>query len=327
MSPLQLVIGTAVTTLSLCASMPAVAQGLVFPSKPVTLVVPYQAGGSIDTIARPLASKLQKMWGQPVVVENRPGANGMLATQSAIKSAPDGHTVLYHITGIIQNPLLYKNVAYDPFRDLTPLVQIGAQAMGLAVPSKSPIRSVDQLAADGKAKGANGHAYGSVGVGHTGHIWSELLASEKKFHVSHAPYKGSGPLVIDLTAERLDWAFLSSAEATIRASDNSLRILAVTGTERVRQLPAVPTMKELGYPGFEMVGWHGLFAPASTPKAVLTKLEADIRAALADPELQKVLDQQVIHVTSLGSDAFGKVMRDDSARWAAFIKRFNIQAD
>lgn len=322
-----LVVAMTTAIVSLCAAMPAAAQGPAFPSKPVTLVVPYQAGGSIDSIARPLAARLQKLWGQAVVVENRPGANGMLATQSVIKSVPDGHTVLYHITGIIQNPLLYKNVAYDPFRDVIPLAQIGGQAMGLAVPAKSAVTSVDQLVSDGRSKGTKGHAYGSVGVGHTGHIWSELLAAEKKFQASHAAYRGSGSLVIDLTAERLDWAFLSSAESVIRASDKSLRILAFTGTERVKQLPNVPTMRELGYPGFEMVGWHGLFAPAGTPKPVVAKLEADIRTALADPELQRVLDQQVIHATGLGSDAFGKVMREDRERWAAFIKRFNIQAE
>jgi tripartite-type tricarboxylate transporter receptor subunit TctC len=309
---------------ALISAQPALAQP--FPSKPVTIVVPYQAGGSIDAIARPLAAKLQRTWGQPVIVDNRPGANGMLATQSVVKAPADGYTILYHITGIIQNPLLYKNVAYDPLKDVTPVLQIGGQAMGLAVPTKSPITSLDQLVADGKAKGERGHAYGSVGVGHTGHIWSEYLVGEKGFRAGHAAYKGTGPLVIDLVAGRLDWAFLSTAEAITRTGDNSVRVLAVTGTERVKQMPTVPTMREVGYPGFEMVGWHGLFVPASTPKPLVDKLEQDIRAALAEPDLQKVLDMQVIHATGLGSDSFGKVMREDSARWGTLIRRFNISA-
>lgn len=311
----------------LVAATPALSGAQGFPSKPVTIVVPYQAGGSIDAIARPLASKLQAMWGQPVIVDNRPGANGMLATQTVVRAQPDGYTILYHITGIIQNPLLYKNVSYDPLKDLIPVLQIGGQAMGLAVPVKSPIGSVDQLVADGKAKANKGHVYGSVGVGHTGHIWSELLVGEKGIQSSHAPYKGTGPLVIDLVSERIDWAFLSTAEAIVRSNNNSVRVLAVTGTERVKQLPSVPTLRELGYPGFEMIGWHGLFVPAATPKAIVAKLETDIRTALADPELQKVLELQVIHGTGLGSDDFGKVMRSDQARWAALIKRFNIQAE
>lgn len=298
-----------------------------YPNRPVTLVVPYQAGGSIDAIARPLAARLQAMWGQPVIVDNRAGANGMLATRSVVKAAPDGHVILYHITGIIQNPLLYKNVGYDPLTDVVPVLQIGGQAMGLAVPARSPIGSLDQLIADGVAKGARGHSYGSVGVGHTGHLWSELLVAEGKFKASHAPYKGTGPLVIDLTADRLDWAFLSTAEALVRTSDRSLRVLAVTGPDRAKQLPDVPTMRELGHPGFEMVGWHGLFVPAGTPAATVAKLEADVRTALSDPELQKMLDLQVIQPTSLGAAAFSKVMREDQARWAALIKRFDIQVE
>lgn len=307
--------------------VPTISAAQNFPSKPVTIVSPYQAGGSIDAIARPMAAKLAKLWGQPVVVENRPGANGMIATQSVIKAPPDGHIILYHITGIIQNPLIYRNVSYEPLKDVTPLIQIGGQAMGLAVPGKSTIDSLERLVADGKAKAATGHAYGSVGVGHTGHIWSELLASEKDFKAIHVAYKGSGPLVIDLISDRLDWAFLSSAEAIVRTSDKSVKILAVTGTERIRQLPNVPTMGELGYPGFEMVGWHGLFAPVGTPRAIVLKIENDVRTVLADPEIQRILELQVIHGSGIGSEDFAKVMRNDQARWAALIRRFNIQAD
>lgn len=325
MSAIPRVLAAAAASLFLFTASGATAQA--FPSKAVTIVVPYQAGGSLDAIARAIANKLSKTWGHPVVIDNRPGANGMIATQSVIKASADGHTILYHITGIIQNPLLYKSVSYNPLVDVAPVIQIGGQAMGLAVPGKSAIASVDQLVQDGKSKGAKGHTYGSVGVGHTGHIWSELLASEKKFPATHAAYKGTPALVIDLVSDRIDWAFLSSAEAVVRASDNSVKILAVTGTDRVKQLPNVPTMREIGYPGFEMVGWHGLFVPAPTPKAVVSKIENDVRAALADPELQKVLETQVIQSTGLGAEAFGKLMREDQARWATLIKRFNIQAE
>lgn len=306
---------------------PALAVAQAFPTKPVVIVVPYQAGGSVDAIARPLAAKLVKVWGQPVIVDNRPGANGMIATQYVMKSPADGHTLLYHLTGIIQNPLIYKNVSYDPLKDVTPVIQIGGQAMGLAVPGKSPIVSVDQLVADGREKGSKGHAYGSVGVGQTGHIWSELLTSEKSFKGSHAAYKGVGPMVIDLVSERLDWAFLSSAESITRTSDKSVKVLAVTGTERIKQLPNIPTMREIGYPGFELTGWHGIFAPAGTPKSVVAKMEKDIRAALGEPELQAALELQVISPSSIGSDGFAKVMRDDQARWASLVKQFNIQVD
>ena len=134
-------------------------------------------------------------------------------------------------------------------------------------------------------------------------------------------------MVIDLVSERLDWAFLSSAESITRTSDKSVKVLAVTGTERIKQLPNIPTMREIGYPGFELTGWHGIFAPAGTPKPLIAKMEKDIRAALGEPELQAALELQVISPSSIGSDGFAKVMRDDQARWASLIKQFNIQVD
>ncbi|NYT62881.1 tripartite tricarboxylate transporter substrate binding protein [Alcaligenaceae bacterium] len=313
------------TATGLCMLATGTAFAQDFPSKAVTIIVPYQAGGGTDAIARPLASKLSKKWGQPVVVENRPGANGMIATQTAIRSEPDGHTILYHLTGIIQNPLLLKNVAYDPMKDVIPVFQIGGQALALTVPRSSAVNSLDQLVTDGKSKGDRGLIYGTVGVGHSSHIWSELLASERKFKATHAAYKGTVPLVIDLVSGRLDWAFIAPNEALIRTNDNTLKALTVTGTKRVKQLPGVATMHELGYPGFEMVGWHGLFVPAGTPATVVNKIEVDVREAMGDPEIQKILDTQVVDYTGYGSAEFGKVMRNDSAGWAALFKRFNIQ--
>lgn len=309
--------------------MPSLSSAQAYPNKPVTILVPYQAGGFVDAIARALGHKLSKAWGQPVIVENRTGANGLIATQALLKAQPDGHTVLYHLTGIIQTPLLSKSAAsaYDPLKDVTPIIQVGGQVMGLTVPGKSQVNSLEQLVEDGKSKGSKGHVYGSVGIGHTGHIWSELLLTTKGFNGTHAAYKGAGPLIMDLVAERFDWAFLGSSDAVVRAADKSLKVLAVTGPERLKQLPNVPTMRELGYPGFEMVGWHGLFAPANTPKSVVAKIENDVRTAMRDPDILKMLDTFVITPSELGSDDFRKVMRDDQVRWAALIKKFNIQID
>jgi tripartite-type tricarboxylate transporter receptor subunit TctC len=309
--------------------VPAVSSAQAFPNRPVTIIVPFQAGGFVDAIARELGLKLSKAWGQPVIIDNRPGANGLIATQALMKAQPDGHTLLYHLTGIIQNPLLSKSAAtaYDPLKDITPVIQLGGQVMGLAVPAKSDINSVDQLVADGKAKGAKGHTYGTVGVGHTGHIWSELLVTQKGFKGADVPYKGASPLLLDLVADRVDWAFLGSSDAVVRSADKSVKVLAVTGPERLKQLPSIPTMRELGYPGFEMVGWHGLFAPANTPKAVVTKIENDVRTAMQDPEIRKAFETHVITTTEIGSDEFRKVMVDDQGRWAALIKKFNIQID
>jgi len=313
---------------ALLAPAVSIAQA-AFPSKTVTIIVPFAAGGFIDVIARGMGTKLSKTWGQPVIIDNRPGANGLIATQALLNAPADGHTILYHLTGIIQNPLLSKAAAkaYDPMKDVTPVIQLGGQVMGLAVPGKSPISSVDQLVADGKAKGSKGVVYGTVGVGHTGHIWSELLTTEKGIKGIHTPYKGAGPLIMDLVAERYDWAFLGSSDALTRGADKSVKVLAVTGPSRVPLMSDVPTMKELGYPGFEMVGWHGLFVPAKTPKAAVNKIEIDVRATMRDPEIKKLFDTLVISQTGVGSEEFRKLMREDQARWAALIKKFNIQVD
>lgn len=308
-----------------CAS--SMSAGQDFPNKPVVLYSPYQAGGMVDVIARPLAAKLSKMWGQPVVVENRPGANGVIATQALMKATPDGYTLLYHLTGMVQNPLLNKNVTYDPIRDVQPVAQIGAQAMGLVVPVKSTVRSVSELVADGKKKSTAGHSYGTVGIGHTGHIWSELLTAEAGFQGTNIVYKGASPLLVDLMSDRMDWAFLASSDAVDRSQSGSVRVLAVTGAARMKQLPDTPTMGETGFKGFEMVGWHGVFAPARTPAAVVAKIERDVLAAMKDPEIVKVMENLVITPTGVGSSQFAQVIRQDQANWSELIKRFKIQVE
>lgn len=297
-----------------------------WPTKPVVIYVPYQAGGSIDTMARPIAAKLAQMWGQPVIVENRPGANGMLATQTLIRAPADGHTLLYHITGIVQNPILYKNARYDPTKDVTPIVQIGGQAMGLSVPVSSPYKTLGELIAAGKS-GRGGQSYGSVGNGHTGHVWSALLASETGMNAVHVAYKGSGPMVMDLLASRLDWAFLSTADALTRSTDKAIRVLALSGPARAKQFPNVATLRELGYPGFEMVGWHGIFAPVGISASIAKKIEQDLQKVLADPELIKLADSQVIELTALGQEKFSEIVKSDYERWGALMRKFDIRND
>lgn len=198
--------------------------------------------------------------------------------------------------------------------------------MALAVPGKSEIKSMDQLVAMGRAK-PDGPSYGSIGIGQTGHIWSEQLLSEGKFKGMHIAYKGAGPMLIDLLNDRLDWAFVGPVDAVVRSSDRSVRVLAVTGTERIKQLPDVPTMRELGFSGFELTGWYGIFGPPHMSKELVARLEKDIRDAIADPEFQKLLDTNVISRTGLGSEDFASAMKADQPRWQAFIKKFNIKPE
>ena len=174
-----------------------------FPNKPVTLIIPYPPGGSADVLARALADRLGKTWNVPVIVDNKTGANGIVATQSLMRAAPDGYTILMHLTGVIQNASLYKKLPYDPFTDLVPVTQIGTQVMGLAVSGKSEYKSVSSLV-EGLASHPGKGSYGSFGAGSTGHVFGEVLRSAIGTPLPHVPYRGEGPMTLDLVADRLD---------------------------------------------------------------------------------------------------------------------------
>lgn len=309
----------------LMAAAPAGAQA-PFPGRAVTLIIPYGAGGSSDVLARSLADKLSTAWGVPVVVDNRTGANGIVATQTLMRAPADGHTILMHLTGVIQNVSLYKKLPYDPFTDLVPVTQIGAQAMGLAISPKSPYKDVRSLVKALQADPAAG-AYGSFGAGSTGHIFGELLRSNVRSTMPHVAYRGEAPMIPEIMAGRVDLGFVSAATAAERGADGTLRIVAVTGPSRQPALPAVPTMKEAGLDGFDLVGWYGLFVPKGTPSAVVDRIATDTRAALARPEMVYRFKQLGIEPRGTTPQQFEAAMRDDFQRWDALIKRFNIKLD
>lgn len=314
-------------TLAACiAGLPGFAQAQSYPSKAVTIVVPYPAGGSADAMMRPIAERLGKLWHQPVVVENRSGANGIVATQYVLAAPADGHTVLLHLTGFIQNLSLYRKLPYDPFKDLTPLTQIGTQTMGLAVSSTSPYNSLQALASAVKARPAD-FSYGSFGIGSTGHIFGELLKTRLQADMPHVPYRGEGPMLPDVMSGRVPLAFVSAATAATRQKDKTLRILAVTGPQREAALPDVPTLAELGYKGFEPVGWYGLFVPAATPKTVADKISADVRSVMRQPDIAARLRDLSIEPTGTTQAEFAQLLKTDHGRWDALIKQFRIELE
>lgn len=312
---------------TVCAVLvvPSFAQG-VFPSKAVTLVVPYGAGGSADVMARSLADKLAKAWAVPVVVENRSGANGIIATQLVMRAPADGHTILMHLTGYIQNASLYKKLPYDPFTDLLPVTQIGTQAMGLAVSAQSPHKDVKSLLAALSGDPSKG-SYGSFGAGSTGHIFGELLRAGTQSTMPHVPYRGEAPMIPEIMSGRIDLGFVSAATASERQADGSLRILAVTGPSRQPSLPDVPTLTEAGLKGFDLVGWYGLFVPKGTPTATVERISADAKAALSRPEMVYRFRQLAIEPRGTTPQAFATILRDDFRRWDDLIKRFNITVE
>ena len=297
-----------------------------YPAKAVTIVVPYAAGGAADAMIRPIAEALSNRWRQPVVVDNRPGANGIIATQLISKAAPDGYTLLLNLTGIVQNLSLYKKVPYDPFKDLQAITQLGTQPMGLAVAPTTPYRNIGALLDAARATPGK-FSYGSFGTGSTGHIYGELLRSTAKLEVTHVPYKGEALMLPDLIGGRIQLGFVSASTAATRHRDKSLRILAVTGPRRIGAMADVPTLDELGYKGFEAVGWYGLFAPAGTPRPLVDKIAADARAVLQSTDIVARLRDQAIDPTGTSPDDFAKLLRADYAKWDGLIKTFKIELE
>lgn len=319
--------GLAVAALLLAPLGPACAASPnPYPGKVVTIVGPNAVGGPADTLIRPIADKLSKMWGQPVVIDTKTGANGMIASQYVAKAAPDGYTILLALTGMIQNPSLYKNVPYDAFADFRPITQLGTQPMGLAVPTNSPYRDVGSLVAAIRAKPAQS-TYGSFGTGSSAHIFGELLRSSAKLDIQHVPYRGDAALMPDLLSGRVQTAFVAANTAASRAKDKSLRILAVTGPTRLRDLPDVPTLAELGYKGFEPIGWYGLFVPAGTPQEIVDKIATDVRAVVRQPDISDRMHELIIEPTATSPEEFGSLMKTDFVKWRNLIKSANIELE
>ncbi|MEF7617299.1 tripartite tricarboxylate transporter substrate binding protein [Aquincola sp. MAHUQ-54] len=256
-----------------------------YPSKPIRLVVPYAAGGNADIAARVVARKLSEGLGQPIVVDNRGGANGGIGTDAVAKSAPDGYTLLMVASGpIVVNPVFYAKVPYDPVKDLAPISQILTYQYALVVPGASPVKSVGELVEAARAKPGT-MTYGSAGTGAGGHLAGEMLAWTTSTKMIHVPYKGNAPALNDLLGGQLSFTFDTVTTAAPHVRGGGLRALAVSGPRRASALPQVPTMQELGYKGFDITQFVGLMAPAKTDPAIVRRLHQEVVKALKSPDV------------------------------------------
>ncbi len=296
-----------------------------YPAKPLRFIVPYPAGGGTDTIARLIGTQLTQRWGQPVVVENKPGASGILGNDIVAKAPGDGYTVLMGITAVVQIPALYKKVPYK-LADLAPVSQIAKSADLLMVPRSSGVTTLAQFV--DKAKAAPGTMnYGTYGNATSSHMNGERFKQQAGIDLTHIPYQGSGPEMAALLGGQLTLAFVDATAAYPHIQSDKLNILAVTGSQRFPSLPNVPTMTESGYPGLEANGWFGVFLPASTPKAIVDKLGAEVAAIVKSPELNKRLtDMGLIAVGSLPDD-FKTQVEKDAAHWKAVAEGAKISMD
>lgn len=315
-------------TFAACAAAllaaPVPAQTPAYPSQPLRIVVPYPAGGATDTLARMIGARLQEAWGQTVIVDNKPGASGMLGNDFVAKAPADGHTVLLGITAIVQLPAMKSRMPYDVLKDLQPLVQVASTNSILAVPASTPAASLKEFIALAKSQPGRLN-YGSYGVGTSSHIQGSLLNMQAGLDLTHVPYKGAAPLVQDLRGGQVSSAFIDMATAQPHLA--AMKVLAVTGSQRNKLLPQVPTFAEEGFHSFEPVGWFGLFMPAGVPAPVAKKFAAEAQRILHLPDVVARIEALGMTPGNLTTDEFARMVRSDAQVYAKIIKDAHIQID
>jgi tripartite-type tricarboxylate transporter receptor subunit TctC len=308
---------------ALCASSAAFA---AYPDKPVKLLVGYGPGGATDIIARVLSKYLTDKWGQAVVVENKPGASGMIAANDVVRAAPDGYTLLLGYTPEVSiNKLVFSTMRYDPLKDLTPISLAAEAPLVLAVGAKLPVKTLKELLAQGK--GTTPLTYGSPGVGGQQHMAGELLGGATKMPLTHVPYKGTGPAVAALVGGQIDLFFATTPPLLGQIRAGKVTPIAVAGSQREKLLPDVPTFVELGYPAIQLTNWFGVFGPKNMPNPVLSKITADVTAALRDPSIVKELEDKGLTPRPIAGAEFAKFIDAEMKKYAPIIESAKIKAE
>ncbi len=297
-----------------------------YPAKPIRIIVPVAPGGGTDFTARLVGQKLAEAWGQTVVVDNRPGAAGNLGVEIAAKAQPDGYTLVMPITSFPINPSLYAKLPFDTVKDLSPIVLVASAPLLLVVNPSVAAKSVSELVALAKAKPGQLN-YANSGSGTTAHLAGELFKRMAGVDIVSVAYRGGGPAVIDLIAGQVQMYFSTIPAALPQVKAGKLRALAVTSSKRVPELPDMPTTSDSGLPGFEVVGWFGLFAPAGTPKPVITRLNGEIVKILNIPETRERLSGHGLIPGGGTPEELGAFLKAEIAKWGKVIKEAGIRVE
>jgi tripartite-type tricarboxylate transporter receptor subunit TctC len=312
--------------LALAVAGQASARGDEFPSRAITVIVPFPPGGSSDIVMRLVAQKVSESIKQPVIIENRPGGAGNLAALVIKNAPPDGYLLMMGHTGTHAiNPKLYHDLKFDPIKDFQPITALISFNNILVVPAASPAKSVQDLVALAKTR-PEGLNYGSQGVGTGGHLLGELLAKHAGVKLVHVPYRGIAPAVQDTVAGRMDFLFSSYLSAAGHIESGELRMLAIAGPQRHPRIPNVPTMAEAGYPDVEMQQWFGLFAPAATPMPVVRKLNAEFVMALQSDDLREKLAPQVAFIIPGTPEDLAAMVARDMVRLGEVVRESGAKA-
>jgi tripartite-type tricarboxylate transporter receptor subunit TctC len=318
---------TRIVLIAVGAGMPLAAAAQTYPSKPITLIVPYAAGGGNDVMARAAADRMSKTLGQQIVIENRGGAGGSIATRQIAKAEPDGYTLGLGGTGTLAiNPTLYGNVGYDPRKDFAPVGLIATSALVVCVHPSLPVRSIADLIALAK-KDPDKLNYASAGTGSGIHLASEYFATVAGIKLTHIPYKGSAPALTDLVGGHVSIYFSSLPPAVGLLKEGKVRALAVTSAKRSPIFPDLPTVAEAALPGYEAVLHYGIVAPAGTPRPIIEKLNAALRTAVMSEELKERLAQDGAEPLPSTPEEYATDIDREETKWSTIVKKSGAKAE
>ena len=298
-----------------------------YPSKPVRIIVPYPAGGTSDILARTLGQKLSEMWNQPVIVENKPGANGNVGADFVAKAAPDGYTLLLCDVGALAiSPSVYTSLGFDPNKDFAPVSMVAYSPHILVVNPALPVKTVKELIELAKAQPGKLN-YAASSVASAPHLAGVDFAARTGIQWTYIPYKGGAQAVTDVVGGQADLLFNGMLATYSSVKGGKLRILAVSSANRMSAIPEVPTVAESGVPGFETGSWQGVLAPAGTPRDIVTKLNADFTRVLASHEMRERLGAQGAEVRTNTPEAFAVFLRDETTRWAKVVSAAGVKVE
>jgi len=301
-----------------------VAFGQPYPNRPMRMIIPWPAGGPADALIRPITTRLHEAWGQPVIIDNRPGANGSLGFAVAAKAPADGHTMIQaHLSPVALNPVLQRERAYDPVRDFEPVTMLAASTSVLTVRAELPIKSVQELIAYARANPGT-LTYGSIGTGSTTHLAGEMLRMLSGIGILHVPYKGAAPVMTELLGGHISMAVIGISAVMPHIQTGKLRGLAVSRSRRSALMPNLPAVHET-LPGFEVSSWYGLMVPAGTPKDIVQRLYAEVTRIMKVPEVTEQLLRLGMEPEPMTPDAFAAKIREEMARYAKVVKAAGMQ--
>ncbi|WP_192805216.1 MULTISPECIES: Bug family tripartite tricarboxylate transporter substrate binding protein [Noviherbaspirillum] len=317
----------AVTALGVTVlAVPAAQAQSAYPSKPITMVIPFPPGGPTDLVARVLAQKMGEQMGQQIIVDNRGGANGNIGSALVAKAPADGYTVLYNTSSIVLSPALYKSLSYDVQRDLAPVALTATVPLALVVNPSLPVNTMKEFIDYAKANPGK-LSYGSAGSGNITHLGAFQFLQANGIEAVHVPYKGSAPADADLVGGQIQFMTdtINSVASFVR--DKRMRLLAVTTPKRIAIFPDVPTVAESGMPGFEVSAWQGLMVPAKTPEPIIKRLNSELMKALQSPDVQKKLGAQGAIAIGSTPDEYSAYLKAELARWSKIVKQTGVSLD